>query len=98
MLHIYVSLSIGLFIRIHLCESKHRSVYTFTSIYKIKKGTCFFTYDQTRPVQYERGGYDSKTDIHCPMYIDYEESEKYCKSEMCIRDRNICIPMPRWSI
>ena len=38
-------------------------------------------YDQTRPVQYERGGYDSKTDIHCPMYIDYEESEKYCKSD-----------------
>ena len=38
-------------------------------------------YDQTRPVQYERGGYDSKTGIHCPMYIDYEESEKYCKSD-----------------
>ncbi len=38
-------------------------------------------YDQTRPVQYERGGYDSKTDIYCPMYIDYEESEKYCKSD-----------------
>ena len=38
-------------------------------------------YDQTRLVQYERGGYDSKTDIHCPMYIDYEESEKYCKSD-----------------
>ena len=38
-------------------------------------------YDQTRPVQYERGGYNSKTDIHCPMYIDYEESEKYCKSD-----------------
>ena len=38
-------------------------------------------YDKTRPVQYERGGYDSKTDIYCPMYIDYEESEKYCKSD-----------------
>lgn len=36
-------------------------------------------YDKTRPVQYERGGYDSKTDIHCPMYIGYEESESYCK-------------------
>lgn len=36
-------------------------------------------YDKTRPVQYERGGYDSKTDIYCPMYIDYAESEKYCK-------------------
>lgn len=35
--------------------------------------------DPTRPAQYERGGYDSKTDIHCPMYIGYEESENYCK-------------------
>ena len=36
--------------------------------------------DKTRPAQYERGGYDSKTDIYCPMYIGYEESESYCKS------------------
>ena len=36
--------------------------------------------DKTRPAQYERGGYDSKTDIYCPMYIGYEESERYCKS------------------
>ena len=35
--------------------------------------------DKTRPAQYERGGYDSKTDIYCPMYIGYEESESYCK-------------------
>ena len=35
--------------------------------------------DPTRPAQYERGGYDSKTDIYCPMYIGYEESESYCK-------------------
>ena len=35
--------------------------------------------DTTRPAQYERGGYDSKTDIYCPMYIGYEESESYCK-------------------
>lgn len=35
--------------------------------------------DTTRPAQYERGGYDSKTDIYCPMYIGYEESENYCK-------------------
>ncbi len=38
------------------------------------------TCDKTRPAQYERGGYDSKTDIYCPMYIGYEESESYCKS------------------
>ena len=36
--------------------------------------------DKTRPAQYERGEYDSKTDIYCPMYIGYEESESYCKS------------------
>lgn len=36
--------------------------------------------DKTRPAQYERGGYYSKTDIYCPMYIGYEESESYCKS------------------
>ena len=36
--------------------------------------------DTTRPAQYERGGYDSKSDIYCPMYIGYEESESYCKS------------------
>ena len=36
--------------------------------------------DKPRPAQYERGGYDSKTDIYCPMYIGYEESENYCKS------------------
>lgn len=36
--------------------------------------------DKTRPAQYERGGYDSKTDIYCPMYIGYGESESYCKS------------------
>lgn len=36
--------------------------------------------DKTRPAQYERGGYDSKTDIYCPMYNGYEESESYCKS------------------
>ena len=36
--------------------------------------------DKPRPAQYERGGYDSKTDIYCPMYIGYEESESYCKS------------------
>lgn len=37
--------------------------------------------DKTRPVQYERGGYDSKTDIHCPMYMDYKECERYSKSD-----------------
>lgn len=25
-------------------------------------------FDPTRPVQYEGGGYDAKSDIYCPMY------------------------------
>ncbi len=37
--------------------------------------------DTTRPVQYERGGYDSKTDIYCPMYMGYEGSVKYCEGD-----------------
>lgn len=38
-------------------------------------------YDTTRPVQYERGGYNSKTDIHCPMYVSPEGCEKYAQSD-----------------
>lgn len=34
-------------------------------------------YDSTRPVQYERAGKDSKTDIFCPMYYNYDECERY---------------------
>ena len=33
--------------------------------------------DPTRPVQYERAQKDYNTDIFCPMYHDYEDSEKY---------------------
>ena len=33
--------------------------------------------DKSRPVQYERAGYDGKTDIYCPMYLDYKNSIKY---------------------
>ena len=37
-------------------------------------------YDPSRPVQYERGGYNSKTDIYCPMYMDYAGCENYAKN------------------
>lgn len=37
--------------------------------------------DASRPVQYERAGYDGKTDIYCPMYAGYGHSEKYCKDD-----------------
>jgi beta-galactosidase len=33
--------------------------------------------DKTRPVQYERAGYEGKTDIHCPMYMTPESAIKY---------------------
>ncbi len=37
------------------------------------------TYDTSRPVQYERAGYEGKTDIFCPMYYPYSYSENYAK-------------------
>ena len=37
--------------------------------------------DPSRPVQYERAGYDGKTDIYCPMYADYNWSERYSKDD-----------------
>lgn len=36
--------------------------------------------DNSRPIQYERAGDSGKTDIFCPMYYTYENSEKYLKS------------------
>ena len=33
--------------------------------------------DPSRPVQYERAGYEGKTDIYCPMYADYNWCERY---------------------
>ena len=39
-------------------------------------------FDKTRPVQYERAGLIGKTDIYCPMYADYNWSEKYAKGEV----------------
>lgn len=36
--------------------------------------------DPSRPVQYERAGKGKSTDIYCPMYLGYEDSEKYAQS------------------
>ena len=33
--------------------------------------------DGTRPVQYERAEHETNTDVFCPMYLNYEKSEKY---------------------
>lgn len=33
--------------------------------------------DPSRPIQYERAGYDGKTDIFCPMYASQEYTKKY---------------------
>ena len=38
-------------------------------------------YDSTRPVQYEQAGHWGKTDIFCPMYMGYEDCEKYAKGD-----------------
>lgn len=33
--------------------------------------------DGSRPVQYERAGYEGKSDIYCPMYLNYDNAIKY---------------------
>ncbi len=33
--------------------------------------------DPSRPIQYEQAGTGKSTDIYCPMYLDYDKSEKY---------------------
>ena len=38
-------------------------------------------YDTSRPVQYEQARHDGKTDIFCPMYMDYNDAEKYVKTD-----------------
>ena len=38
-------------------------------------------YDKTRPCQFEQARHDGKTDIFCPMYMGYEDCEKYAKSD-----------------
>ena len=38
-------------------------------------------FDKTRPCQYERAELAGKTDIFCPMYMGYEDCEKYSKNE-----------------
>lgn len=35
------------------------------------------SFDSTRPVQYERAGLRSYTDIYCPMYASYDSVERY---------------------
>ena len=37
-------------------------------------------YDNTRPCQYEQARIEGKTDIFCPMYLGYEDCEKYSQS------------------
>ena len=38
-------------------------------------------YDKTRPCQFEQAGHAGKTDIFCPMYMGYEDCEKYSKTD-----------------
>lgn len=39
------------------------------------------SYDTSRPVQYEQAGQSEFSDIFCPMYYDYRNSEKYGKAD-----------------
>ena len=39
------------------------------------------TEDKTRPVQYERAGYEGDTDIFCPMYYNYKQCIDYCEND-----------------
>ena len=41
--------------------------------------------DSSRLVQYERAGYNGKTDVYCPMYIDYNQCKKYCEDEKRVK-------------
>lgn len=38
--------------------------------------------DKSRAVQYEQARTSEFTDIYCPMYLDYERSEEYCKDNI----------------
>ncbi|SEV85359.1 beta-galactosidase [Prevotella sp. khp7] len=38
-------------------------------------------YDNSRPCQFEQARQDGKTDIFCPMYLGYEDCEKYAKGD-----------------
>lgn len=38
-------------------------------------------YDKTRPCQFEQARQEGKTDIFCPMYLGYEDSEKYSQGD-----------------
>ena len=41
--------------------------------------------DPTRPVQYEQAGKNGKTDIYCPMYLDYDGCIKYASSAESVK-------------
>lgn len=47
----------------------------FVEVYKDIKAT-----DPSRPVQYERAGWNDHTDIFCPMYYDYDHCRKYSEN------------------
>ena len=47
----------------------------FTAVYKWIKA-----YDKSRPVQYERAEGGANTDIACPMYAGWQDTENYAKN------------------
>ena len=67
-------------------DFNHPSIITWSLGNEAGNGPNFYkTYelvksmDTSRPVQYERAKLEDNTDIFCPMYYDFGQSEKYCK-------------------
>ncbi|HBX68771.1 MAG TPA: hypothetical protein DEH25_05155, partial [Chloroflexi bacterium] len=48
--------------------------------------------DPSRPVHYERAGFDRNTDIYCPMYPDPEQLRKYAEGEAVNAGRGAKLP------
>ncbi len=48
--------------------------------------------DPSRPVHYERAGFDRNTDIYCPMYPDPEQLRKYAQGEALNAGRGAKLP------
>lgn len=47
----------------------------FEAVYKWIKNE-----DKSRPVQYEQAHGNDYTDVFCPMYLDYKQSEEFCRN------------------
>lgn len=70
--------------RMVMRDYNHPSIIIWSMGNEAGNGTNFYkcydwikSYDKSRPVQYERAGTDSNTDIYCPMYAGYDYCQRY---------------------